>query len=169
MDLDFSEFESPCKRVTKHKTLVNYSSYKKIEHENSIRKELRNSIKKLRSTFKEHNENPINHINFNNITNANNANNLNNVNSSKKKSNTNNNIITLCEKHNRPLEVFCLDDRCKVCTQCALFEDHKNHQIKSEEEIINEIQLRAEIYVDLFELLEMSENSIMKNVLINSN
>ena len=99
---------------------------------------LRNSINKFRKTLGRQNEC------FNN--------------------NTNSICNSLCSKHQRPLEVLCLQDKCKVCTQCALFGEHKNHEIKNEEEIMNEVKLRAEIYVDLFELLVSSEESIHRNV-----
>jgi len=70
----------------------------------------------------------------------------------------------LCLKHKRQLEVLCLDDKCKICTQCALFGDHKHHEIKNEEDIFNEVKIRAEIYVELFELLESNESSFNENV-----
>ena len=42
-----------------------------------------------------------------------------------------------CMQHNKPLEVFCITKGChkRVCTNCALFGDHKMHKIKSEDDI----------------------------------
>ena len=72
----------------------------------------------------------------------------------------------LCFKHKKPLEFICLQDKCRICSQCALFGDHKNHDITNEEDILNEVKVRADIYVELFELLESNENSFNQKVFI---
>ena len=50
---------------------------------------------------------------------------------------SNSNKIKYCIQHNKPLEVFCISKGChkRVCTNCALFGDHKMHKIKSEDDI----------------------------------
>ena len=47
------------------------------------------------------------------------------------------NKTKFCMQHNKPLEVFCISNGChkRVCTNCALFGDHKMHKIKSEDDI----------------------------------
>ena len=37
-----------------------------------------------------------------------------------------------CNLHRRPLEIACLDHKIKICTTCALFGEHKQHNLKSE-------------------------------------
>lgn len=43
-----------------------------------------------------------------------------------------------CKTHNRPLELVCLKDRTRVCTDCALFGKHKGHKLLKFEEAIKE-------------------------------
>jgi hypothetical protein len=60
-----------------------------------------------------------------------------------------------CQVHaNRALELICLDDKEKICTNCALFGNHKKHNIISEEDFIKEIEVKAEILIELFELID---------------
>jgi hypothetical protein len=60
-----------------------------------------------------------------------------------------------CQLHaNRALELICLDDREKICTNCALFGNHKKHNIISEEDFMKEIEVKAEILIELFELID---------------
>ena len=40
-----------------------------------------------------------------------------------------NNILGECHIHNKQIELFCRDDLCGVCYDCAVFGDHKTHQI----------------------------------------
>jgi hypothetical protein len=64
-----------------------------------------------------------------------------------------------CPKHNRPLEVICLDDKEKICANCALFGEHKTHNIINEEDFFKEISLKAEILIDLYELIDFNINT----------
>lgn len=59
-----------------------------------------------------------------------------------------------CSKHKRPLEIVCLDHRTKACTSCALFGEHKNHNLRSEEDIMKEVSLKAEILIEFYELID---------------
>jgi hypothetical protein len=71
-----------------------------------------------------------------------------NLNSKKDKKND------ICKIHNRKNELFCVDDKSKICTSCALFGEHKNHNVKSEEDIFKEITIKSEILLDYFEMIE---------------
>lgn len=72
---------------------------------------------------------------------------------------TSNFNIKFCSLHpNRPLEIICIDDKIKICTNCALFGDHKNHKILNEEDFMKEIEVKAEILIELFELIERNVN-----------
>jgi hypothetical protein len=74
------------------------------------------------------------------------------------------NVNFYCNIHRRPLEIACLDHRIKICTSCALFGEHKHHNLKSEEDIIKEITIKAEGLIDMYELIEKNsellENSL---------
>lgn len=65
------------------------------------------------------------------------------------------NPVKYCSTHpNRPLEIICLEHKIKLCTNCALFGEHKNHKIVNEEDFIKEIEVKAEILIELFEMVD---------------
>lgn len=73
--------------------------------------------------------------------------------------------IELCVNHKRPLEVVCVDDRVKICTNCALFGDHKNHDIRNEEEVLIELCTKAEILLESLEIIDFSLENYEKRVI----
>ena len=60
----------------------------------------------------------------------------------------------MCEKHTLPLNVICIDEKKKICSQCALNDEHVSHQIITEEEFMNNI----DNLIDLFQ--EVDNNQI---------
>ena len=62
--------------------------------------------------------------------------------------------------HKRKLEVICVDDQVRIWTNCALFGDHKNHDIREEGEVLKEIALRTELLIDIYELIEQNKNNL---------
>jgi hypothetical protein len=60
----------------------------------------------------------------------------------------------MCLMHHKKLEVICVDHQIRIWTNCALFGDHKNHDIREETEVINEITARTELLIDIYELIE---------------
>lgn len=62
-----------------------------------------------------------------------------------------------CPLHqNRNLEIICLDDKCKICTNCALFGTHKNHNVMNLEDFEKDIEMKSELLIDLFDLVDQS-------------
>ena len=45
----------------------------------------------------------------------------------------------MCPEHQRKLEIICISDRSRICSNCALFGAHKGHDIRMEAEVVNEI------------------------------
>ena len=43
--------------------------------------------------------------------------------------------VELCLLHQKPIEVVCMNDYERLCSKCALFGEHKNHDFKGVEEI----------------------------------
>ena len=66
----------------------------------------------------------------------------------------------MCPVHNRKLEVIWVDDQIRICTNCALFGEHKNHNIREEQELLQEITLRAELLLDIYQLIEQNKNNL---------
>jgi len=64
----------------------------------------------------------------------------------------------ICKEHSRKMEVICLEDKCRICANCALFGIHRNHEIKPEDEVLREIAGRAERLVDIFQAMEKCQS-----------
>lgn len=59
-------------------------------------------------------------------------------------------LVGMCEEHDRIQELICVDDKHRVCTQCALFGRHKGHDVRMEEEVAKEISLKVEVIMEMF-------------------
>lgn len=67
----------------------------------------------------------------------------------------------ICPVHNKKMDLFCLEDQERICTNCALFGPHKNHEIEEEEEVLKKINSKAEKMLEILEKLEgYDENKI---------
>lgn len=53
----------------------------------------------------------------------------------------------MCKEHGRKLEIICIQDRMRICANCALFGSHRNHDIRQESDVVNEITLRTEMVI----------------------
>ena len=65
-----------------------------------------------------------------------------------------NNKNQICAKHSLPSNIICIDEKKKICSQCALNNEHVNHQIMTEIEFMNNI----DNLIDLFH--EVDNNQI---------
>lgn len=43
--------------------------------------------------------------------------------------------LRLCPTHTKKADLICLNDFAMVCTDCAIFGAHKNHELKRCEEV----------------------------------
>ena len=60
-----------------------------------------------------------------------------------------------CKEHARPLDVICVDEKIKICNQCALNPKHFNHQIVTDDEFMNQI----DTLIDLFQIVDANTQS----------
>ena len=60
-----------------------------------------------------------------------------------------------CKEHARPLDVICIDEKIKICNQCALDPRHCNHQIVTDDEFMNQI----DSLIDLFQIIDENSQS----------
>ena len=67
----------------------------------------------------------------------------------------------MCKIHKRKLEIICIDDRERICSNCALFGAHKNHDIRMETEVLREIEERTECLIEIYDMIE--SNQALKN------
>ena len=56
----------------------------------------------------------------------------------------------LCSEHQRKVEIICITDRSRICSNCALFGAHKGHDIRMENEVVSEITLRTELLMQIY-------------------
>ena len=57
-----------------------------------------------------------------------------------------------CADHpSRNLEIICLEDICKICTNCAIFGKHKNHHVINIDEFVKDVENKASKLIELFE------------------
>jgi len=71
--------------------------------------------------------------------------------------------------NNRPLEILCLDHNLRLCSNCALFGEHKNHNIINEEDYLKELEIKAEVLIDFYELIDKNCSNLDINFLNNNN
>jgi len=70
---------------------------------------------------------------------------------------------TMCNEHpKRKLEMICLEEICKICTNCAIFGTHKNHNVINIDEFIKDIECKAAKLIEIFE--NVNEGSIKKEL-----
>jgi hypothetical protein len=49
------------------------------------------------------------------------------------------------------MELICLTCRKMVCHTCALFGDHKGHDVREKIDTMKEIEVRTEVLMEMFE------------------
>ncbi len=47
-----------------------------------------------------------------------------------------------------------MNDKKRICAQCALFGNHKGHDVRMEEEVIKEISLKVECLMEMYQAME---------------
>ena len=68
-----------------------------------------------------------------------------------------------CGEHpSRNLEMICLEEICKICTNCAIFGHHKNHNVINIDEFVKDVECKAEKLIELFE--NVNDGSIKKEL-----
>lgn len=67
----------------------------------------------------------------------------------------------LCADHKKLLEYMCIQDKSKVCANCALFGQHRGHEIRPLDDLLQEITLKAECLLDMLQIVERSQKTVM--------
>lgn len=60
----------------------------------------------------------------------------------------------LCHEHGRKLEIVCINDRVRICSNCALFGKHRGHDIREEPDVVAEITERTELLIEMYQIVE---------------
>jgi hypothetical protein len=78
------------------------------------------------------------------------------------KGNNNNNKNIMCNIHLLPLDIICIDEKEKICRQCALSKNHLNHKIVTEKDYYRYIEELTKIYNEI-KINENKYNNINNN------
>lgn len=68
---------------------------------------------------------------------------------------------TMCKDHKKKLEYICMEDKIKICANCALVGSHRGHDVKLQEEVLSEIAIRAECLLDMLQIIERSQSYVL--------
>lgn len=49
----------------------------------------------------------------------------------------------MCKLHEKSEDIICMVEKVKICCYCALFGHHKDHTIKSEQQLTSEIDKKT--------------------------
>lgn len=55
----------------------------------------------------------------------------------------------LCSIHSIPLDVICIEDKTKICSQCALSSTHSTHTLVTDEEFMNQIDKLIDMFDEI--------------------
>ncbi|CAD8169477.1 unnamed protein product [Paramecium pentaurelia] len=75
----------------------------------------------------------------------------------------------LCGEHLEKLEIVCLTDKIRICTKCALFGNHRHHEVKSVDDVVREVTLKAENIMQTYQKIldkqqEMTESKFYEHL-----
>ncbi len=59
----------------------------------------------------------------------------------------------ICPIHKRKIEIISITSRERICSQCALFGEHKNHDIRMEQDVLDEINIRTECLMEMYQIV----------------
>jgi hypothetical protein len=59
----------------------------------------------------------------------------------------------MCPMHHKIIEIICIDCKERICSNCALFGNHKQHDIRMEQDVLEEINIRTECLMEMYQHL----------------
>ena len=63
------------------------------------------------------------------------------------------NQMERCSVHKKKLEIVCLLDKARICSSCALFGEHRTHQVLPVEEVVLRVQSKInELFISCSEV-----------------
>jgi len=63
-------------------------------------------------------------------------------------------VLQNCATHGKPRELICISCKAMVCHTCALFGEHKGHDVREKVETMREIEVRTEVLMEMFEQMD---------------
>ena len=62
--------------------------------------------------------------------------------------------VDLCPIHGKPLDLINVTTKDRTCSSCALFGAHKGHDVRPEQEVLDQINLRTECLMEMYQMME---------------
>lgn len=72
----------------------------------------------------------------------------------------------LCQLHKRKIEIICIDCKERICSNCALFGPHKPHDIRMEQDVLDEINIRTECLMEMYQIVEQTASEKPDELLV---
>ena len=69
----------------------------------------------------------------------------------------------ICNLHSLPLNVICIDEKQRICSQCSLSKKHLNHKITTEKDLNQNIKELSNIYNDIENNQSLYKHNINNN------
>ncbi|CAD8069800.1 unnamed protein product [Paramecium sonneborni] len=66
----------------------------------------------------------------------------------------------LCQEHLEKLEIVCLTDQVRICTRCALFGQHRHHEVRSVDDVVKEITQKAENIMQIYQKILQKQSEL---------
>lgn len=60
----------------------------------------------------------------------------------------------LCPIHGKPMDLINVTCKERTCSNCALFGAHKGHDVRPEQEVLDQINLRTECLMEMYQMME---------------
>ena len=80
-----------------------------------------------------------------------------------------NNNQSSCEIHSLPMNIICIDERKKICSQCALNDIHSTHQIITEKDFLFNINKLIDLFQEIdnnqIKYLSINISNNIKNII----
>jgi hypothetical protein len=75
-------------------------------------------------------------------------------------------VPNVCQEHKKKLEYVCINDKTRICSRCALIGSHKDHEIKTLEDVHKEVVTRAGVLVDMLEIIDKTEAELSDTIMV---
>lgn len=66
----------------------------------------------------------------------------------------------MCLEHGKPRDLICVGCRKKCCDTCALFGSHKGHDVWQHTKTMEEIKMRTEVLIEMYEWLDKEAQTL---------
>ena len=76
--------------------------------------------------------------------------------------------MDMCPKHKgKPIEFISIDAKERICAHCALFGEYKTHDIRPEQDVVDEISTRTECLMEMFSMIQTNMGNAPQEEVVN--